>query len=171
MSALPWRRCYFTPSLHSTTSCSTRMAPRWQCECVMACRRSFLCSNTQTQSSLLSPPTACRSCPMPTRRVRCVCLFWMASYFFSSTRLESALCLQMPETLEGSSMFLFHSYQWILLAYIFWWCHVEHWLTPTLSTAACWCINGILPDSLDQSCISMCYSLHYSFMNYIPLSV
>lgn len=86
VSVLQWRQCYFIPSLHSITSCSTRMAPRWRCECVMVYRRLFLCSNTQTQSSLPSPLTACRSSPMPTRRVRCVhmCVCLHAILFSSS---------------------------------------------------------------------------------------
>lgn len=65
-----WSRSCSMPSPHCTTCCSTRRVPRWQCAWQTGCRRWCPCSTRTTPSSWPSPPTACSSWPMATRRAR-----------------------------------------------------------------------------------------------------
>lgn len=65
-----WSRSCSTLLLLCTTCCSTRKAPRWRCAWRTGCRRWCPCSTRTTPSSWPSPPTACSSWPMATRRAR-----------------------------------------------------------------------------------------------------
>ena len=70
ISAPLWSRSCSMPSPRCTTCCSTRRVPRWQCAWQTDCRRWCPCSTRTTPSSWPSPPTACSSWPMATRRAR-----------------------------------------------------------------------------------------------------